>query len=115
MYKYIAGILAFILFLIITLINLEQKVSVNLIVYQTPSIPSIIFFYLGIVLGAIMTIPVIVYHNRRSNEKVLKQHMKNESKRLKKQGKKSDTSSIVQGNINANVSSAKKTDEKMET
>lgn len=102
MYKYIISILVFIVFLVITVINLngDNNISLNLILFKTPVIPGIIIFYIGIAIGTIIAMPLIVMQAKKKDSKVLNQHMKNETKRMKKQKKKTDDSTGMKGNIN---------------
>lgn len=101
MYKYIISILIFIVFLIITVINLNgDNISLNLILFKTPALPGIVFVYIGIVLGAIITMPIMVIQTKKKDSKVLTQHMKNETKRMKQKAKKTEEQAVLKGNIN---------------
>lgn len=108
MYKYIISLLVLSLFVVLTLVNLlpNEVVAINLIFMDTPALPGVVWLYFGVILGSFITIPIMLHQAKKSRATIINQHVKQESKRIKKMRKRPEKASVHKttpdNNINPN-------------
>ncbi len=73
--------------LIFTIINFKYTTTISLIFITLENIPGIFLLYLGIIIGAILSIPFLFSYSRRYANNKLNKSIKIETKRLKQEEK----------------------------
>lgn len=88
MAKFISFLVCFFLLILLTIINYTNTTDLSLIFYTFENIPGVLLLYTGILLGMIITIPLMLSYSKRYAKEVLNKSITDETKRLKQEEKK---------------------------
>ncbi len=88
MAKFISALVTFIVVIIITIVNYDNKTDFSLLVYTFKGVSGILLLYVGVLIGVGITLPLLASYSKKYAKKVFSKSIEMENKRLKKEEKR---------------------------